>query len=68
MIERDPVVSHYKNLRIVSAAPPSSGGIVLAQALTMLEGFVKSLDIQVRALTTEQIRRHAAHKLIQNEF
>ncbi len=39
MIEREPIVSHYKNLRIVSAPPPSSGGIVLAQALTMLEGF-----------------------------
>jgi len=39
VIEREPVVSHYKNLRIISAPPPSSGGIVLAQALTMLEGF-----------------------------
>lgn len=34
---REPVVFEYKNLNIISMAPPSSGGIVLAQMLSMLE-------------------------------
>ncbi len=59
VIEREPVVSHYKNLRIVSAAPPSSGGIVLAQALTMLEGFdlSKAEDIERKHIVIEAMRR-----------
>jgi gamma-glutamyltranspeptidase/glutathione hydrolase len=59
VIEREPVVSHYKNLRIVSAAPPSSGGIVLAQALTMLEGFdlSKTEDIERKHIVIEAMRR-----------
>ncbi len=39
VIEREPIIGHYKNLRIISAPPPSSGGIALAQILSMLEGF-----------------------------
>ncbi len=34
---RDPVVFNYRDLKIISMAPPSSGGITLAQILTMLE-------------------------------
>lgn len=34
---REPVVFGYKNLNIISMAPPSSGGIVMAQMLSMLE-------------------------------
>lgn len=37
VVERDPVVMHYKDARIVSAALPSSGGIVLAQILNMIQ-------------------------------
>jgi gamma-glutamyltranspeptidase/glutathione hydrolase len=59
VIEREPVVSHYKNLRIISASPPSSGGIVLAQALTMLEGFDLSNadDIERMHIVIEAMRR-----------
>jgi len=59
VIEREPVVSHYKNLRVISAAPPSSGGIVLAQALTMLEGFdiSKAEDIERKHIVIEAMRR-----------
>lgn len=39
VIERAPIVFDYENVRITSAAPPSSGGIVLAIALGMLEKF-----------------------------
>ena len=59
VIEREPVVSHYNNLRIISAPPPSSGGIVLAQALTMLEGFDLSNaeDIERKHIVIEAMRR-----------
>lgn len=37
--EREPLFFHYRDLRVVSAPPPSAGGVVLAQALQMLSGF-----------------------------
>lgn len=36
---RDPVVTQYQNLNVISMGPPSSGGICLSQMLTMLEPF-----------------------------
>ena len=39
VMEREPVVFSYRGTRIVSAPPPSSGGIVMAQALSILEQF-----------------------------
>ncbi|MBK7948718.1 MAG: gamma-glutamyltransferase [Deltaproteobacteria bacterium] len=36
---RKPVVSDYRGFRVVSFPPPSSGGVVLVQALNVLEGF-----------------------------
>lgn len=39
VVERKPVVTEYRGIRIVSAPPPSSGGIVLAQALEILAQF-----------------------------
>ena len=39
IVEREPIVVSYRDVRIVSAPPPSSGGIVMAQALRMLEQF-----------------------------
>lgn len=36
---RDPLSFKYKNLNIISMAPPSSGGICLAQILKMIEPF-----------------------------
>ena len=38
IVERKPVVASYHGARIVSAALPSAGGIVLAQTLNILEG------------------------------
>ena len=37
--EREPVTGTYKDYTIVSAPPPSSGGIVLIEALNILEGY-----------------------------
>jgi gamma-glutamyltranspeptidase / glutathione hydrolase len=43
-IWRDPIVFPYRDLKIISMAPPSSGGITLAQILSMLESYdLKSL-------------------------
>jgi gamma-glutamyltranspeptidase/glutathione hydrolase len=36
---REPIVFQYKDLKIISMAPPSSGGICLAQILKMVEPF-----------------------------
>ena len=36
---RTPIIGHYKNYRIITMPPPSSGGVVLMQMLTMLEKF-----------------------------
>lgn len=37
--ERSPDIVHYKDMKLVAASLPSSGGIVLAEILQMLEGF-----------------------------
>lgn len=36
---REPLVFNYKNVKLISMAPPSSGGICLAQILQMVEPF-----------------------------
>ncbi|NER13401.1 gamma-glutamyltransferase [Leptobacterium flavescens] len=36
---REPVVFNYKDVKIVSMSPPSSGGICLAQIMTMIEPY-----------------------------
>ena len=39
VIERQPVITTYKNFKVVSAALPSSGGIVMIEALNLLEPY-----------------------------
>ena len=39
VIERVPVYGHYRGYRVVSAAPPSSGGVALIEMLNMLSGY-----------------------------
>ncbi len=36
---RDPIVFDYKNLKVISMSPPSSGGICLAQILKFIEPY-----------------------------
>lgn len=59
IVERDPIVTRYKDIRVVSASPPSSGGIVLSQMLTMLEGFDLSAmdDVTRKHVIIETMRR-----------
>ena len=39
VVERQPIVTNYRKIRVVSAPPPSSGGVVMGQALAILEHF-----------------------------
>ncbi|HEY2469734.1 MAG TPA: gamma-glutamyltransferase [Terracidiphilus sp.] len=39
VVERPPVIGTFHNYTIISAPPPSSGGIVLLSALNILEGY-----------------------------
>lgn len=57
--EREPVVGHYKGYRIVSAPPPSAGGIGLIEALNILKGFdLSAMPIELRMhLIIEALRR-----------
>ncbi len=57
--ERKPVIGDYHGVRVVSAPPPSSGGIVLIEALNMLEAYdLASLSaIEQKHLVIEAMRR-----------
>ncbi|HSA92217.1 MAG TPA: gamma-glutamyltransferase [Terriglobales bacterium] len=59
--EREPVRGWYRGYEIVSAPPPSSGGIVLIEALNVLEGYdlakLGSRSADSIHLTVEAFRR-----------
>jgi gamma-glutamyltranspeptidase / glutathione hydrolase len=39
VVERAPVIGTFRNFTVISAPPPSSGGVVLLSALNILEGY-----------------------------
>lgn len=57
--ERKPVVGEYHGARIISAPPPSSGGVALIDALNILAGFdLRAVDGATRKhLIVEAMRR-----------
>ncbi len=59
VVERAPVVGHYRGARIVSGSPPTSGGIALIDALNILGGFdLDKVDTVTRThLIVEAMRR-----------
>jgi len=59
VVERAPVVGHYRGARIVSGSPPASGGVALIDALNILEGFdLDKVDTATRThLIVEAMRR-----------
>jgi gamma-glutamyltranspeptidase / glutathione hydrolase len=59
VVERAPVVGHYRGARIVSGSPPTSGGVALIDALNILEGFeLDKVDAVTRThLVVEAMRR-----------
>lgn len=59
VVERDPVIGHFQGYRVVSAPPPSSGGVVLIEMLNMLD-FLQAMQkpsAQQVHLMTEVMRR-----------
>lgn len=67
VVERTPIVGRYRGIRVVTAAPPSSGGVVLLEALNILAPYpLASLAAgDRRHLVIEAMRRayrdRAAH-------
>lgn len=59
VVEREPVRARYKGMQVVSAAPPSSGGVALVQMLNMLSKFDYSAlaDAQRVHVLAEVMRR-----------
>jgi gamma-glutamyltranspeptidase/glutathione hydrolase len=58
-LERDPVVGTYRDARVISVPPPSSGGIALIEALNVLSGYdLAKLDgVTRKHLIVEAMRR-----------
>ena len=63
---REPVTFKYKGLKIISMAPPSSGGVALAQIMNMIEDFpIKEYghnNIKTIQVLTEAERRAYADR------
>ena len=59
VVEREPVRGQYNGIKITSAAPSSSGGIVLIEALNVLSGYdlQKTDEMTRKHLITEAMRR-----------
>ena len=59
VVERQPVEGTYNGIRVISAPPPSSGGVVLIEALNILSGYdLNALDaISRKHLIIEAMRR-----------
>jgi gamma-glutamyltranspeptidase/glutathione hydrolase len=59
VVERKPLIGEYHGARIVSASPPSSGGVALLDALNILSGFdMRRYDSATRKhLVIEAMRR-----------
>jgi gamma-glutamyltranspeptidase / glutathione hydrolase len=59
VVDRQPIVFNFHDMRIISAPPPSSGGIVLAETLNVLENYdLKNLDpLTRRHVVIEAMRR-----------
>ncbi|MDO9142046.1 MAG: gamma-glutamyltransferase [Methylobacter sp.] len=62
IVERTPVTGHYRGINITSAAPSSSGGIVLIQALNILSGYdLTQVDELTRKHLIVEAMRRAYH-------
>jgi len=59
VVEREPVTIQYHDSKIISAALPSSGGIVLAETLNILEGLplARVSPLERKRLIVEAMRR-----------
>jgi gamma-glutamyltranspeptidase/glutathione hydrolase len=39
VVEREPIITHYQGVKLVTAPPPSSGGVALTQMLNFLDAY-----------------------------
>jgi gamma-glutamyltranspeptidase / glutathione hydrolase len=61
VVERTPLVGSYRGARIVSAPPPSSGGVVLLDSLNILSGY----DLSAASGT---LRRHLLVEAMRHSY
>jgi gamma-glutamyltranspeptidase/glutathione hydrolase len=62
VVEREPVRGQYNGIKITSAAPSSSGGIVLIEALNVLSGYdLQKADETTRKHLIAEAMRRAYH-------
>lgn len=62
VVERKPITGEYHDIKITSAALPSSGGIVMMQALNILSGFdLQTVDGITRKHLIVEAMRKAYH-------
>jgi gamma-glutamyltranspeptidase/glutathione hydrolase len=64
VVERAPVVGHYRGWRIASASPPSSGGVALVQMLNMLQ----ALDERLGVPASESARIHRLAEVMRRAY
>lgn len=59
VVEREPVVTWFRDYRLVSAAPPSAGGLALTETLQQLEaiGWTEGSDGSAKHQIIEALRR-----------
>lgn len=59
VVEREPLVTSYAGMRLISAPPPSSGGVALTQMFNMLAGYplAELQDVQRKHYMVEAMRR-----------
>jgi gamma-glutamyltranspeptidase / glutathione hydrolase len=68
-LERPPIECDYRGYRVISAPPPSSGGVVLCQMLRVLEGYplqewgwraARAVHVQIEAMRHAYAARNLA--------
>jgi gamma-glutamyltranspeptidase/glutathione hydrolase len=66
VVERKPLRFHFRDYRIVTAPPPSAGGVALQQALTMLEarGWPPADPVRTKHELAEALRRAFRDRLL----
>jgi gamma-glutamyltranspeptidase/glutathione hydrolase len=59
IVEREPILTDYRGYRLVTAPPPSSGGVAIAEILNIIESFgLQKMDrVQRTHLIAEAMRR-----------
>ncbi len=59
IVERPPIISHFRGWRLVSAPPPSSGGIALAEMFNMMDALDYDPEAEGARHTLVEIMRRA---------